>query len=189
MYSHTVTLACMASLSNLQGDELTWEYLASPSRARLLTSFGFGGPSDAPAASLAAKDLPARDASWLKRHGCDHVARVWSLFPSFASSLSAIRVIVYAHTCMAMCPYRLALTHFTLLSHVLVRMGLPAIRVIVYTHTCMAMCPYRMALTHFTLLSHVLMRMGLPRHRPRCEHVRDGRRTRGSCGSEVRPHS
>ena len=47
------------------GEELTWEYQASPSRARLLTSFGFGSHRDAPAASLASKDLPARDAAWM----------------------------------------------------------------------------------------------------------------------------
>ena len=53
------------------GDELTWPYMSSPSKARLLTSFGF---SDGPSASLAAAELPPRDRGWLAARGCQGTA-------------------------------------------------------------------------------------------------------------------
>ena len=55
------------------GEELTYPYSESPSKARLLTSFGF--VHGAPAASLGAAELPEGDAKWLARHGCLHPAR------------------------------------------------------------------------------------------------------------------
>ena len=54
------------------GDELSFTYTRSPSKARLLTSFGFS--AGAPAASLAATDLPSRDPAWLARQGCPETA-------------------------------------------------------------------------------------------------------------------
>lgn len=56
------------------GDEITFSYAESPSRARLLTSFGFVG--DAPAASLVAKDLPTRDPVFLDQNGCAGFNRI-----------------------------------------------------------------------------------------------------------------
>lgn len=50
------------------GDELTFPYVASPSKARLLTSFGFD--QGAPSLSLLADGLPKRDEAWLQSHGC-----------------------------------------------------------------------------------------------------------------------
>jgi hypothetical protein len=50
------------------GEQLTFPYVKSPSKARLLTSFGF---ASGPAASLVAADLPQRDTAWLARHGCE----------------------------------------------------------------------------------------------------------------------
>merc|ERR1719174_1097256 len=50
------------------GEEITFIYVASPSKARLLTSFGF--MQGAPSASLLAAGLPARDPSFLRQHGC-----------------------------------------------------------------------------------------------------------------------
>ena len=55
------------------GDELTFPYSESPSHARMLTSFGFA--HGAPAASLAAAQLPERDAAWLAQHGCGRPPR------------------------------------------------------------------------------------------------------------------
>ena len=55
------------------GDELTYPYSESPSRARMLTSFGFA--HGAPAASLASAQLPERDAAWLAQHSCDRPPR------------------------------------------------------------------------------------------------------------------
>lgn len=49
------------------GEELTFPYSHSPSRARLLTSFGFDA---APSASLMATDVPQRDTKWLAERGC-----------------------------------------------------------------------------------------------------------------------
>ena len=49
------------------GEELTFPYSHSPSRARLLTSFGF---DTAASASLMASDVPQRDAKWLAERGC-----------------------------------------------------------------------------------------------------------------------
>lgn len=77
-YPHGMVMTATKDLE--AGDELTWEYVASPSRARLLTSFGFGAveegkPRVAPAASIAAKDLPTRDANWLESVSCPTVAR------------------------------------------------------------------------------------------------------------------
>ena len=51
-----------------EGDELTYEYQATPSRARMLTSFGFG--NGLPSATIAANGLPQRDADWLAKHHC-----------------------------------------------------------------------------------------------------------------------
>lgn len=73
--SHPDRMVVVAARDIAAGEELTWEYLAAPSRARLLTSFGFGSARDAPAASLAAKDLPDRDWAWLAKQGCGRVAR------------------------------------------------------------------------------------------------------------------
>lgn len=55
------------------GDEITFPYVESPSKARLLTSFGFA--EGAPSASLAANDLPQRDRQWLAENGCSGTAR------------------------------------------------------------------------------------------------------------------
>ena len=51
-----------------EGDELTYLYTETPSKARMLTSFGF--TAGMPSASLAAAQLPERDATWLSEHGC-----------------------------------------------------------------------------------------------------------------------
>ena len=51
------------------GDEITYEYQETPSRARMLSSFGFG--DGVPSATLAASGLPERDAAWLAEHGCE----------------------------------------------------------------------------------------------------------------------
>ena len=67
-------MAVIATRDIAAGEELTWQYLLPSSRAILRTSFGFGTPADAPAASLAATDLPHREALWLQLHGCDPVA-------------------------------------------------------------------------------------------------------------------
>lgn len=55
------------------GDEITYAYSESPSKARMLTSFGFSG--GAPSASLGADDLPEREIEWLAAHGCAGPAR------------------------------------------------------------------------------------------------------------------
>lgn len=51
------------------GEELTYEYHQTPSRARMLSSFGFA-TDNMPSASLAANGLPERDPQWLALHGC-----------------------------------------------------------------------------------------------------------------------
>ena len=55
------------------GDEITFPYVESPSKARLLTSFGFA--AGAPSASLAANQLPERDPQWLADNGCSGTTR------------------------------------------------------------------------------------------------------------------
>jgi len=72
--THPDKAVVVASRDLKAGEELTFEYLASPSRARLLTSFGF--ETGAPALSLAANDLEHRDEAWLERYGCSAVPRV-----------------------------------------------------------------------------------------------------------------
>jgi hypothetical protein len=64
----------VASRNMAAGEEVAFLYAESPSRARLLTSFGFTG--DAPAASLVANDLPAYDAVFLAKHGCAGPVRI-----------------------------------------------------------------------------------------------------------------
>ena len=62
-------VAEVTALRDLEaGEELTYTYSESPSKARMLTSFGFS--EGAPHASLAASELPARDAAFLAAHGC-----------------------------------------------------------------------------------------------------------------------
>jgi hypothetical protein len=55
------------------GDEVTFSYSESASKARMITSFGFTEGS--PSAVLAAAELPEREASWLSSVGCAHKAR------------------------------------------------------------------------------------------------------------------
>jgi hypothetical protein len=56
-----------------QGEEVTYSYSDSPSKARMLTSFGF--EAGAPSASLAAAELPQRGAWQLAQHGCTSLPR------------------------------------------------------------------------------------------------------------------
>ena len=68
--NHTVStngVEIVAAVDISAGEELTFPYSHSPSRARLLTSFGF---DSAPSASLMAADVPQRDEQWLAGHGC-----------------------------------------------------------------------------------------------------------------------
>ena len=68
--NHTVSVdgaKLVAAMDIEAGEELTFPYSHSPSRARLLTSFGF---DVAPSVSLMASDLPQRDADWLATQGC-----------------------------------------------------------------------------------------------------------------------
>ena len=55
------------------GAELHFPYVESPSKARMLLSFGFA--AGIPDASLVASDLPPRDPAFLRRVGCDGPAR------------------------------------------------------------------------------------------------------------------
>lgn len=50
------------------GEELTFEYVSEPSRARMLSSFGFDDGS--PSVTLAANGLPERDPEWFAQHQC-----------------------------------------------------------------------------------------------------------------------
>ena len=63
-----------------KGEEITFPYVESPSKARLLTSFGF--MDGAPAASLAANDLPVRDVEWLRMNGCIGTTRTVRVCPA-----------------------------------------------------------------------------------------------------------
>lgn len=56
-----------------QGTEVVYPYSESPSKARLLTSFGFS--EGAASASLAASELPERDSAFLEANGCKGSAR------------------------------------------------------------------------------------------------------------------
>lgn len=68
--NHTISAngaELVAAVDLEAGEELTFPYSHSPSRARLLTSFGFDA---APSASLMASDVPQRDTNWLAERGC-----------------------------------------------------------------------------------------------------------------------
>ena len=65
--SPSLSLSLSHARARTHREELTFPYSHSPSRARLLTSFGFDA---APSASLMASDVPQRDANWLAERGC-----------------------------------------------------------------------------------------------------------------------
>lgn len=62
------TASIVAERDLPEGTELVYPYSESPSKARLLTSFGF--TEGAASATLAATQLPERDASFMAAHGC-----------------------------------------------------------------------------------------------------------------------